>query len=627
MLGDCVRQQDTQAEFMQRLAALVPSHLLGGHHQAPWQQQQLQQQQDTFPASTAEEVHAILRSLVPQALAVSPFLSLKGPNSLLFAFIFDGFLQSWQAWGLQPQHQQQQQETDAVMEVLAAQTSCARSSLLHLLSPLVSQSTCGAQRLGVGSSGSTECVSQQQLQQQGDTAELLVLQCWLFVCECGLHAFAAALSWGSKEALKQQVQQDGGCFFGLPYAALQRWQHLVAAAAAFLQTNTNPPHPLAGATLSSFLDYPEVLTALQQHCFPSALARWGPQDYPEVLTALQQHCFPSASAAAAAASVLSLGEAAAAEEEACSTSCIAIMLLYIIAKMHGIPYFREALHDCLPEKASLDFPFSPVSPSLLLQAATPHPAALLAADVADPLNRAIAASSCGTTATGTPVAAGAAAAAIAAAAAEADGEALQLFLTNEPLAGISAAICSLINFFFANEEDSSPDSSAPCGDFSPTADDVPADAAAAAAGTAAVIVGEDIADMGADTAAFLSLERSCVAPPRLSEALLDSYYLCVVQNPLKLLLQLPARILQQLLAANLLQPILNLLLFKLEVYARMGAPTLAGMAPPPIAAEEVIQLQVPIHLATTLHRNEARDNISPCLVTHANEYACIFRSC
>ncbi|CDJ59463.1 hypothetical protein, conserved, partial [Eimeria maxima] len=296
ILGDCMQQQDQQAELVQRLGALISTQLFGGPQQQPWQQQQ----RDSFPASTAEEVHAILRALIPQALAVSPCLSLRGPNSLLFRFIFNGFLHSWQAWGLQskqPQQQQQEeQETDAVMEVLSAQTNYARSSLLQLLSPLLSESSA--------------CVSHQQQLQQRDTAELLGLQCWLFVCECGLHAFAAALNWGAKEALKQQVQQDGGCFFSLPYAALQRWQHLVAAAAAFLESNTNPPNPLAAATLSSLLDYPEVLTALQQYSFPSA-----------------------AVAAAAATSVLTEGEAAAVQRESCSSSCVAIMLLYTIAKV------------------------------------------------------------------------------------------------------------------------------------------------------------------------------------------------------------------------------------------------------------------------------------------------------
>lgn len=49
--------------------------------------------------------------------------------------------------------------------------------------------------------------------------------------------------------------------------------------------------------------------------------------------------------------------------------------------------FTEALHECLPEKASLDYPFSPVSPLLLLQQASAHPGAFIAADAALPLER------------------------------------------------------------------------------------------------------------------------------------------------------------------------------------------------------------------------------------------------
>lgn len=190
------------------------------------------------------------------------------------------------------------------------------------------------------------------------------------------------------------------------------------------------------------------------------------------------------------------------------------------------------------------------------------------------------------------------AAAAAVAAAEADGEALQLFVASEPLAGISSAICCLINFFFENVEENCADAPAACGDFSPTADDVPTDAAAPAAGDAAAAA--DAVTLAKEAAALFSIERLAVVPPRFSEALLDSYYLCVVQNPLRLLLQLPASILQHLLAANLLHAILNLLLLKLEVYTRMGAPTLAGQTPPPIAAEEIIQLQVYIHSTITM---------------------------
>ena len=49
--------------------------------------------------------------------------------------------------------------------------------------------------------------------------------------------------------------------------------------------------------------------------------------------------------------------------------------------------FTEAVHDCLPERASLDIPTPSLSPLLLLHEAAPHPAVFIAADAADTLER------------------------------------------------------------------------------------------------------------------------------------------------------------------------------------------------------------------------------------------------
>lgn len=69
---------------------------------------------------------------------------------------------------------------------------------------------------------------------------------------------------------------------------------------------------------------------LEPHCTP--------QDYPAVLTALEHHVFPLLGAAGA--SPVTEVEVAVKEKDGLNCSCIAVMLLYLIARMHVLPYFR-----------------------------------------------------------------------------------------------------------------------------------------------------------------------------------------------------------------------------------------------------------------------------------------------
>lgn len=165
------------------------------------------------------------------------------------------------------------------------------------------------------------------------------------------------------------------------------------------------------------------------------------------------------------------------------------------------------------------------------------------------------------------------------AALETDSEMLQLYLQIEPLAGVAGAVCSLINKFF--ERDNNPTTaSSPTLEWSPTNDDLPTE-----------LPSENIEKMGA-LAVHSWAFQGCVSPPRFKPAMLDAIYLCIVQNPLNLLLQLPANLIIRLLTSNVLARILLMLLMKLEAYAHMGPPTLPGRPPEPISAEEIIQLQV-----------------------------------
>lgn len=160
---------------------------------------------------------------------------------------------------------------------------------------------------------------------------------------------------------------------------------------------------------------------------------------------------------------------------------------------------------------------------------------------------------------------------------EVEAEELQLFLAVEPLAGVSAAICSLVEIFFERDNGSEKHSlGLPSSDWSPTADDVPKDLPENAGGGA---IGDGD-------------QTGTAASSRFSDAMLDAHYLCIVQNPLNLLLQLPAQLLLQALTANLLSSVVQMLLLKLETYAFMGPPTLPGRPAEPFVPDEIVQLQV-----------------------------------
>ncbi|OEH78873.1 hypothetical protein cyc_01544 [Cyclospora cayetanensis] len=688
MLGESLRHQDTWEELTQRLGVLLYSQGLGGPPPLVSVGPPL-----VGPLSSSEEIHAVLRSLLPRTLPVSPFLSLRAANHSLFAFVFQGFLDAWQAWGLQTTQPplQQHEENEAVREVLTAHISSAAASFTDLLSPLSdsppdhvesSRASCGSlweEGLSVPSycAGGEEVEAKEGEAQESGPDFLLSLQCLLFVCQCGREAFAAALCSSPREVLKQQGQGEGGGFFGLPYGGLQRWMHLVASFATFLEGHTAPTAKVLIPTVWSPLvsNSSSVQNAKQAHLMVTSPQRvesnllFGAtlqaEDYPTVLLALQRHAFPSVGAAAA--SLLGGIEAAAAEREGVACSCLALMLLYLVARMHSIPYFRgavraplykrpfhylssvddallvclypmvswlqlvtagfsllanltvsyallaealfvrgllvlccfsvspalshgmlrlfsEALQSCLPEASLLEGPLPPLTPSELLPCENLHPAALAEADLADPISRAAASLALepfplATWTAGnlackhdTPDAfelrqnlrlPSAAESSATAATLEADCEELQLYLASEPLAGVAAAVCCLIDAFFERHGESPPKPSRSL-DWSPVAEDVPAE---------------------------LPL-KAVPEVPRFTEAMLDAHYLCTIQNPLNLLLHLPADVILKLLTANVLAEVILTLLLKLETYAYMGPPALPGRLPEPIAADEIVQLQL-----------------------------------
>lgn len=256
MLGNSMRHQDTWGEMLQRLGTLLYSQVIGTLSQTSFESIHVGH------FSTSEDAHAVLRNLLPRALSASPFLSLKGPNQSLFAYIFRCFLEACQAWKLhvlpppQREPQQHKQETDAVSEILAAHISSAKASLLSALRPLVQVPLDDIQDSGAASSPAKRARQRDDDGEQGDILhdrpdELLSLQCLLFVCQCGREVFSALLCSPSREVLRKQGQGDGGGFFGLPYAGLQRWMHLVAAFVAFLENHTSPNALVLIPSLSS----------------------------------------------------------------------------------------------------------------------------------------------------------------------------------------------------------------------------------------------------------------------------------------------------------------------------------------------------------------------------------------
>lgn len=157
---------------------------------------------------------------------------------------------------------------------------------------------------------------------------------------------------------------------------------------------------------------------------------------------------------------------------------------------------------------------------------------------------------------------------------DAESEELQLYMQCEPVAGLAAAICCLLDAFYGPDGVSAASLLPPNADWSPTADDIPAETAAG---------GETSGVQGDGPYSLFS---------KLNDNMLDAHYLCTTQNPLSLLLHIPATLLLKLLTENLLADIVLMLLLKLETYARMGAPVLPGTPPEPIAFEEIVQLQV-----------------------------------
>ena len=158
---------------------------------------------------------------------------------------------------------------------------------------------------------------------------------------------------------------------------------------------------------------------------------------------------------------------------------------------------------------------------------------------------------------------------------EADCEELQLYIACEPLAGIAAAVCCLIDCLFERDGETPRETSANL-EWSPTYDEIPADLRSGAA----------------EGGEPQCVSNAICTSARFTEVMLDAHYLCTIQNPLNFLLHLPARLLLRLLSANILADIILTLLLKLETYAYMGPPALPGKPPDPFAADEIVQLQV-----------------------------------
>ncbi|KAL8272920.1 hypothetical protein Esti_003151 [Eimeria stiedai] len=640
MLGKSMRHPETWGEVSQHLGVLLCTQVLGGLPPAVTVGALHAQHQGNegapFCCFSPEELHASLRELLPGALPYSPLLSLRASNHSLFLFLFRGYADLWRAWGphpglqrqqqqqqMQQHHQQQQQENEAVLGALAAHGSSAIAALYKTLSPLIScayyASSAGEDikdnnfsAFGCGGKDGS-CEHAGSSTPPGSPDELLSLQCFLLVCECGREAFVAAVSAPPREVLRRQAQEEGGGFFGLPYAGLQRWLHLVAVFCTFIESHT-------AATAAA-----ELVPSFNS-----------PLDRPEILHALKHHSFPSF--CSGAASPLSRGEAVAAEHDDAFVSCLAVMLLYVTAKMHSLPFFlardgrylrqlhslpwrsavnfvssqptlshwmlrlfMEAIQACLPETALLQGPTPPLSPAELLPCEALHPAALAEADTADTVSRLTAGLAMETfplpgwpeggffkiQTRHVPSAAevqrrvtswlrkAIKATCTEDALLESEQEELQLYLASEPLAGIAAAVCCLIDAFFAQEGGAQQAAPATNPDWSPTADDMPAETADERGG-----------QQGGHVHA-----HSIGCSSRLTEAMLDAHYLCTIQNPLSLLLHIPAQLLLKLLSANLLADVILMLLLKLETYARMGAPVLPGRPPEPFAPDEVVQLQ------------------------------------
>lgn len=183
-----------------------------------------------------------------------------------------------------------------------------------------------------------------------------------------------------------------------------------------------------------------------------------------------------------------------------------------------------------------------------------------------------------------------------------DGEELQFYFACEPLAGVSAAVCCLIDSFFEDEEGktgaSLPSAEAQASlDWSPTADEgAPKDLLLLPNEEEGMcpLSGKGITEGKKSEEEISAAGRglSVVPVTRFTESLVDAHYLCSFQNPLNLLLHLPAKLILHLLTANLLPEILLTLLLKVEAYTLMGAPALPGRPPDPLAPEEIVQLQV-----------------------------------
>lgn len=292
MMGNSLRHSDTWTEVLQKLGTLLYSHGLAGS--ADLLVGTLQGA-TAAPLVSAEEVHAALRALLPTTLPVSPFFSLRAPNQSLFYFVFRGFEEAWRAWGFQhvqqqqhhqnqQQHQQKQhqQENEAVLGVLSAHISSATAALLEIFFPLVS--SCQEMHASLrGSFGGLLADDADAAVRsggpQGGADELFFLQCLLFVCECGRESFASAMCSPPTKVLKKQAQSEGGGFFGLPYAGLQRWLHLVAAFLAVLESHTgfgaspavpNFPSLLVGSLVLLLL----LLLKLRCGVFAASTSAW-----------------------------------------------------------------------------------------------------------------------------------------------------------------------------------------------------------------------------------------------------------------------------------------------------------------------------------------------------------------
>ncbi|KAL8450645.1 hypothetical protein Emag_003128 [Eimeria magna] len=652
MLGNSMRHPETWGEVSQHLGVLLCTQVLGGPSPAitlgGLHTQHQGNKGGPLCCFSPEELHAGLRELLPTALPYSPLLSLRAPNHSIFLFLFRGYADHWRAWG--PQHgqqrqqqqmQQQHQENEAVLGALAAHGSSAIAALHKTLSDLFGCARCTSlagtdiednnfSAFGCGEKERT-CERASSGKPPGSPDELLSLQCLVLVCECGKEAFVAALSAPPREALRRQAQGEGGGFFGLPYAGLQRWLHLVAVFCTFIESHTAAA---AAADLVPSFDSPLVASPFLVRARTAALGLTmrfpsPPQDRPEILHALKHHSFPSFRLDAA--SPLSREEAVAAERDDAFVSCLAVMLLYVTAKMHSLPYFLardgrylRQLHS-LPWHSAINFvssqptlshwmlrlfmeatallqrPIPPLCTAELLPCEALHPAALAEADTADTMSRLTVGLAMetfplpgwpegGTLKTQShrvPCVAevqrrvtawlqkAIKATLTEDAFLEAKQEELQLYMASEPLAGVAAAVCCLIDAFFVQEEGAKLAAPAASSDWSPTADDTPAESAEGGGGP-----------LGSREQA-----PSLGCSSRLTEAMLDAHYLCTIQNPLSLLLHIPAQLLLKMLSANLLSDIILTLLLKLETYARMGAPVLPGRPPEPFAPDEIVQLQ------------------------------------